>query len=78
MIQGIFISVWDNGIEISTPAELNEKTGEINSESVDVEDLNLEILIDEYFIDSISGIKYKVCPECHEYIIINDVCSNCN
>jgi hypothetical protein len=77
MIQGTFVSIWDNDIEISTPAKLNEKTGEIISESVDVENLDLEILIDEYFIDSV-GVKYSVCPECHEYIIINNTCTNLN
>lgn len=68
MILGTFISVWDGGMEISTPAELHEETGEISTESVDVEGLDLEILEREYFVNQHGG-EFEVCTECHSYIL---------
>jgi hypothetical protein len=66
MIKGIFTSVWDGGIEVTTPAELDESTGEIITESVDVN--GLENLESESFTDE-KGNEYEVCPECHTYIM---------
>jgi hypothetical protein len=78
MIKGIFISNWDDNIEISTYAELDEQTGEIIAESVDVD---VDILNSEVFISE-TGETFEVCPECHSFIlktvIENEVklCSN--
>lgn len=68
MIKGTFTSVWDMGQEVLTAAVLDEETGRITTESVDVEDFDLEILIEETFT-SIDGVEYKVCPDCHEYVM---------
>lgn len=65
MIKGIFISEWDNGL-IQTPAELNELTGEVTTESVDVD--GMEHLIGEFFDDNNGHVK-DICPICHEYIL---------
>jgi hypothetical protein len=68
-MKGTFVSIWDDGIEVSTPAELDETTGEITTESVDVS--NLDILQREYFESSEfqnSGEEFEVCPECHNFI----------
>ena len=65
MKKGTFTSVWD-GIEITTPAELDLETGEINIlETVNAD--GLEILDEEFFTDE-DGKNYNVCPECHEFI----------
>ena len=65
-LKGIFTSVWDGGVEIDTPAELLE-SGEVITESVEVDDLDLEILDEEFFTD-LNGKKYPVCPTCHTFI----------
>ena len=70
MKKGTFTSVWDGGFEVTTNAELNEVTGEVIAESVDVEDLDLEYLDHEYFSDE-DGNDWKICPTCHSYIITN-------
>lgn len=66
MKKGTFTSVWDDGVEITTPAELDETTGEVIPVSVDVE--GLDILNREYFTDE-HGDEHTVCPECHCYIM---------
>lgn len=66
MIKGKFVSIWDGGTEIVTNAELNECTGEVISDSVDVS--NVEILDQEYFEDE-NGNEYEVCPDCHSFIL---------
>ena len=68
--KGTFTSVWDNDVEISTPAELDTETGEVSAESVDAGDV--DILEEEYFTDE-DGEEYEVCPECHEYIIVTSM-----
>jgi len=63
---GTFTSVWDMG-EITTPATLDTENGHVETDSVEVSD-EYEVLHSEYFTDE-DGNEYKVCPECHEYII---------
>lgn len=70
MKKGIFTSVWDGGDEVSSYAELNEETGEVIAEIVDVDDLNLESLDREYFTDD-KGTEFTICPTCHSYIMVN-------
>ena len=65
-LNGFFTSVWDGNTEITTPAKLNVKTGEITTESVETNDI--DILEREYFTLK-SGDELEVCPECHEYIL---------
>lgn len=65
-MKGTFISIWDDGIEISSPAELNEQTGELIVEQVSID--NLDILDNEIFIDE-SGNEFEVCEICHNYIM---------
>jgi len=66
MKKGTFTSVWDGGFEVTTPAELNEETGEITAESVDPGDV--DVLDREYFTDENEN-EYTVCPECHCFIM---------
>lgn len=65
-MNGTFTSVWDGGVEIETPAELFE-SGEVFTESVEVEELDLEILDEEYFTDE-NGKEYPICSTCHTFI----------
>jgi len=68
-MKGTFISIWDGGNLISTPAILNTQTGKITTESVDAD---VEILDREYFESQEffnSGEEFEICPECHEYIL---------
>jgi len=65
-MKGTFVSVWDDGTEIRTPAILDETSGSVDAETADVE--NLDILEREYF-ESSDGEEYEICPECHEYIL---------
>jgi hypothetical protein len=64
-MKGTFVSIWDNG-SIQTPAELDEKTGEISTESVDAD--GMEHLMEEWFEDE-EGEEIEVCPICHEYAL---------
>lgn len=67
MKKGTFTSVWDDGVEISSPAELDEETGEvIVLETADVN--GLEILEEETFTDT-EGKVYNICPTCHAFIL---------
>ncbi len=68
MKKGTFTSVWDGGFEVTTVAELDEETGCIKTESVDVEEFDLEILDREYFTDTDEN-EYEVCSSCHEYVM---------
>ncbi len=70
MKKGTFTSVWDGGFEVTTDAELNEETGEVIAESIDIEDLDLEYLEREYFTDE-EGNEFTICPICHSYIMTN-------
>jgi hypothetical protein len=65
---GTFTSVWDDGFEVVTNAELDEETGEVTADCVDTDDLDLDILDREYFTD-VEGVEHEVCTECHEYIM---------
>lgn len=65
-MKGTFTSVWDNGFEITTPAELDEETGDIFTEPIDVE--GVDILDREFFTD-VNGKEYDICPTCHTFIL---------
>jgi hypothetical protein len=67
LIKGTLTTEWDNDEIIETVATLNLKTGEIVSESVEVDE-SFETLEREYFTDE-DGEEYDVCPECHEFIL---------
>lgn len=67
MKRGTFTSVWDDGVEITSPAELDEETGEvIVLETAEVN--GLDMLMEETFTDT-EGKVYPICPECHAYIL---------
>lgn len=70
MKKGTFTSVWDGGEEVTTNAELDEETGEVIAESIDVNDRDLEYLDYEYFSDE-EGNDYRICPTCHAFIMSN-------
>ena len=59
MKRGTFTSVWDDGVEILSLAELDEETGEV---------IVLEILMEETFTDT-EGKVYNICPTCHAFIL---------
>ena len=65
-MKGTFTSIWDDGIEIITPAVLNTETGEITSEAAEVD--NVDVLVREFFTDEDDN-EYEICPECHEFIL---------
>jgi hypothetical protein len=65
MKKGTFTSVWDGGFEVTTPGELDEETGEVTAESVDVD---VEILEREFFTEE-DGTEHKVCPICHGFVL---------
>ena len=68
--KGTFTSAWDGGDqEITTNAELNTITGEITAESIDTDDLDIEILDKEYFTDIELAEDFEVCATCHSYIL---------
>jgi hypothetical protein len=64
-MKGNFVSIWDGGDKIITPAELDVEIGEVTTKSVDAD---VEHLDKEYFEDE-DGNEYAICPECHEYIL---------
>ena len=66
MKKGTFTSVWDGGIEISTPAELDERTGEVTCGVADVE--GLENLERELFMIDGEDTEMEICPGCHTHI----------
>jgi len=75
MKTGTFVSIWEEG-SVRTPATLNEETGEVTTESVDVD--GMEHLLEEWFEDE-EGEEHDICSTCHEYLIKgNGVCMNPN
>ena len=66
-MKGTFTSYWSNGEIITTPAELDEKTGEVVAETSDAKLNNKSVLVSECFTDE-DGNDYEVCCECHSYI----------
>jgi hypothetical protein len=65
-IKGTFTSIWDDDVEITTNATLDTETGEVTTEAVEID--NVDILVGESFTDE-NGNQYDICPECHEYIL---------
>jgi hypothetical protein len=66
-IKGTFTSVWGSAGLIETDCELNKTTGELFTESVEV-DTDNDFLEREYFTDS-DGNEYEVCPNCHCFVL---------
>lgn len=66
MVKCTFVSVWDCGTEIETPAKVHLHTGELVVDSIDVDDYDLNMLEREYII--LGDDEFEVCSECHEYI----------
>jgi hypothetical protein len=69
-MKGTFTSVWDDGSRFTTPAILNEKTGEVITETVEdgIEDLNS--LDREYFTPNENRDEnIEVCTTCHSHIL---------
>jgi len=67
IITGEFTSVWDDGTEVTTPATLNLKTGELDITSSKKSPKGS--LEREYFTSEIDGEEYEVCTGCHQYIM---------
>ena len=65
-IKGEFVSLWDSGNEVRTPAILCLATGVISTESVDVE--GLDIFEGEYF-EKKDGSRLEVCEDCHNHLM---------
>ena len=66
LIKGVFVSVWDDGISVTTKATINIVTGKIETDQVVID--NVSDLIEEYFISDILQEKFSVCPVCHSFI----------
>ena len=65
-----FVSVWDGGVCIESPAELDETTGEICAASVDVTLLEDEPdILEREYLEMPDGEEKEVCPVCHEFIL---------
>jgi len=74
-INGYFTSNRTSGESIETFGTLDLDTGELNVETIEVEN-KLGDLISEEFV-SMGGEVYKVCPNCHQYITnVDGVCFN--
>lgn len=72
--EGVFTSVWDGGTEIESTCKFNLQTGEITDirRKGDADVTNFEELcsLDEEYVESANdGTRYKVCPNCHNYIM---------
>lgn len=75
ILKGTFTSKWDFGSTVITSAAvLDTETGYVEAHSVDVGDMELFNLDDEFFTDD-EGNEYPICDECHEYIL-KTVCMN--
>jgi hypothetical protein len=66
MKTGNFTSVWENG-SITTPATLDEETGALDINSVEVDD-DFQSLVCEHF-ESHDGELYDVCDYCHDHVL---------
>jgi hypothetical protein len=66
IIKGTFTSVWDDGVELNTPAELDEKTGEVFTPSIEA--TGVTELNEEFFTDQ-NGKQYEICRTCHTFIL---------
>lgn len=64
--KGEFVSVWDGGFEVRTPAIVNSETGEISTKQVEEVD-GLDCLDREYF-ETENGHILEVCKECHDHL----------
>ena len=67
ILHGHFVSEWD-GIRIKTPAVLDLKAGFIEKTVAEVDGLDLDSLVRQYFEDA-DGNEYPVCPECQDNIL---------
>lgn len=65
-IKGQFVSVWDDGSEISTYCELDPSDGELFPTVVETGDHGS--LEREYF-QTPDGDELEVCTTCHEFIL---------
>ena len=62
-----FVSVWDGGREIRTPACYDKETGLVESlKSVEADDLDV---LDREFIELPDDSTETVCPHCHEFVL---------
>lgn len=65
-MKGTFVSHWDCGSVIETPASVNVNTGEITTTASNQNPKGS--LVSEEFIYE-DGDSRKVCPECHDHIL---------
>ena len=65
MVKGHFVSVWEEG-HVVTPCELDEDTGELFPDTVDVGDLGS---LEKEFFQTPDEEEYPVCPTCHGFIL---------
>ena len=66
-LQGMFVSVWDDGSSIETEGTLDLQTGKIETTPAN-DSSDHGSLVREYFVDS-NDEEHEVCTECHEYIL---------
>lgn len=72
-VKCIFVSVWDEDIEIKSDALLNKETGEITVLEKQELPNDINFLTDEYIIaepdEHGEGKYFKVCQDCHDHVI---------
>jgi hypothetical protein len=65
IIKGQFVSMWEEGA-VHTHCELNEDTGELFPDTVEVGDLGS---LEKEFFQTPNGNETPVCSTCHGFIL---------
>lgn len=75
LINGKIVTKFKNNSTTETKTKVNSETGEMYPEII--EHINTDNIASELFIGD-NGKHYEICQECHEYIILDGNCENCD
>ena len=75
LINGKIVTKFKNGKVTETRAKVHSETGEMFPEVI--EHINTDDIVSSVFIDD-NGKHYAICQECHEYILFDGKCENCD
>lgn len=75
IMTGKIVTKFKNNQVTETRTKVNSETGEMYPEIV--EHINTNDIVSEFFIKD-DGKRYEICQECHEYIILDGNCENCD
>lgn len=75
LISGKIVTKFKNGKVTEKRAKVHSETCEMFPEVI--EHINIDDIISDVFIDD-NGKHYEICQECHEYIILDGCCKNCD